>query len=304
MLLSVDLCFKLVPSAKHAFDKTMENQEIDKAVQLANAEFIKGFISGQIILSALIFFLLKVFLFRNAKETKQELELNKQKKLKVSVETEQKYSLNTVILSKLGYNVGTHAKESLDWVNVLFALLVQNLRNEHMISKFIHSIQQEMNSSKPTNILGPIIITEFTLGNEYPILKDAVVTNDGKLVVNIDFSFNDQITLALETMILVNWPRQHMASLPISLQFQMLKLQGTICIEFNPLDVNENQTISVYIRNDSILEFGVGSLIGNKTKVKDLPKLTQMLQDMLKKSFYQKMVYPSKKVVQIPRFMA
>ena len=77
MLLSVDLCFKLVPSAKHAFDKTMENQEIDKAVQLANAEFIKGFISGQIILSALIFFLLKVFLFRNAKETKQELELNK-----------------------------------------------------------------------------------------------------------------------------------------------------------------------------------------------------------------------------------
>jgi maintenance of morphology protein 1 len=49
------------------------NNQIEHAVQLANGEFIKGFIAGQVILSVLIFFLLKVFLFRNTAETRVEL---------------------------------------------------------------------------------------------------------------------------------------------------------------------------------------------------------------------------------------
>ena len=275
----------------------MENPEIEAAVQLANGEFIKGFISGQIILSILIFFLLKVFLFRNQQETHQEL--NQQKKLKITMETEQKYQINTVILSKLNYNVATHAPESLDWVNVLFALLLQNIRNEKMVTKLIQIVELEMNQLKPKTMLGPIHITEFTLGNEYPVFSNAIVTNDGKLVVKVLFTFDDQINLALETMVLVNWPRKEMASLPISLNFTLLKFQGTLCIEF---DGNQS-SLSVYISQDSVIDFGVGSLLGHRTKVKDLPKLTQMLQVMLKKSFYNNFVYPSKQEFIIPKFI-
>ena len=274
--------------------------EIEAAVQLANGEFIKGFISGQIILSILIFFLLKVFLFRNQQETR--LELLETKKTRIQLETEQKYQLNTVILSKLNYNCATHAKESLDWLNVLCSLFIQNIRNEFMVSKLIKIIENEINAIKPNNMLGPINITEFIIGNEYPQFSNAIVTNDGKLVVNIQFSFDDQISLALETMVLINWPRKEMASLPISLNFTLLKFNGTLCIEFNQL-TNDDQFLSFYISQDSVLDFGVGSLLGHRTKVKDLPKLTQMLQGMLKKTFYSNFVYPSKQEFKIPKFI-
>lgn len=57
---------------------------VQAAVNLANQEFIKGFIFGQIILAILIFALLKVFLFRGSAETRLEM-AHRRVRLKVSV---------------------------------------------------------------------------------------------------------------------------------------------------------------------------------------------------------------------------
>jgi hypothetical protein len=60
-----------------------QKEEVLEAVNLANKEFIKGFVAGQVILALLIFILLKVFLFRGTSETKLEMNLKEFKVLKV-----------------------------------------------------------------------------------------------------------------------------------------------------------------------------------------------------------------------------
>lgn len=60
-----------------------QKEEVLEAVNLANKEFIKGFVAGQMILALLIFILLKVFLFRGTAETKLEMNIKKNRILKV-----------------------------------------------------------------------------------------------------------------------------------------------------------------------------------------------------------------------------
>lgn len=46
---------------------------VQAAINLANQEFIKGFLAGQLIFALLLFLLLKLFLFRGRAETRIEL---------------------------------------------------------------------------------------------------------------------------------------------------------------------------------------------------------------------------------------
>ncbi|KAJ3000446.1 ERMES complex subunit mmm1 [Globomyces sp. JEL0801] len=132
------------------------------AVQLANGEFIKGFISGQVILCILIFFLLKVFLLRNSTETKLDL---------------------------------------------------QRLKTQSFVL--------------------PKIVVEF-----------------------VPQSTSDKGSL--------------------------------------------DTALSFFIMEDFILDFGVSSLLGHRTKVKDLPKLTSLITSTLRAVFVQELVYPARKTFKLP----
>jgi hypothetical protein len=48
----------------------------------------------------------------------------------------------------------------------------------------------------------------------------------------MDFSFKDQITLGIDTSVLVNWPKPGMASLPVSLSVSITEFSGTVRILF------------------------------------------------------------------------
>lgn len=58
--------------------------------------------------------------------------------------------------------------------------------------------------------------------------------------------------------------------------------------------------LSVSIMDDFILDFAVGSLLGHRTKVKDLPKLTSLVSNALRNLFIGEIVYPQRKSFKLP----
>ncbi len=58
--------------------------------------------------------------------------------------------------------------------------------------------------------------------------------------------------------------------------------------------------VEIYIMEDFAVEFSVASLLGHRTKVKDLPKLTSLITGALRSAFIKELVYPSKKTISIP----
>jgi maintenance of morphology protein 1 len=55
--------------------------------------------------------------------------------------------------------------------------------------------------------------------------------SEGNMRVLMDFAFDDQITLSIDSQALVNWPRPGMASLPVSLTFTLVKFSGTVLFD-------------------------------------------------------------------------
>ncbi|KAJ3327333.1 ERMES complex subunit mmm1, partial [Kappamyces sp. JEL0680] len=264
-----------------------------------------------------------VFLLRGSAETRSELArprklwpFSKQKARSAAITMQHKKTIDSLILHKLKYDPGTHLVESCDWLNVLVAQVIASLRNDvQVLDGLAHKIDLLVNNEKRPAFMGPVSITELSLGEEYPEIKNARVALgdlDENMRVLLDFSYDDQVTFALDTQALINWPKPAIASLPMTLSFSLVRFSGTIVIEFLAGQIvapsSLSQTfgtkdidVSFFIMEDFVLDFGVGSLLGHRTKVKDLPKLTSLIVNALRQAFVKELVFPARKTFHIPR---
>jgi maintenance of morphology protein 1 len=62
----------------------------------------------------------------------------------------------------------------------------------------------------------------------------------------------------------------------------------------------ESSYILISVLPDFILEFNVQSLIGSRSKLEDIPKITHIIVSKLRNAFCEKFVYPNFKKIKIP----
>ncbi|TPX72920.1 hypothetical protein SpCBS45565_g00023 [Spizellomyces sp. 'palustris'] len=280
---------------------------IEAAVHIGTKEFIKGFVAGQITLGVLIFFLVKVFFFRSGEETR--IDLAKKRNSRKLFEPKLRNPLSPhatelQILTKTQYDIHTHPVETCDWLNVLLAQAITKYRNDSGFNnRIIHLLDEVLNGHTRPGFLGPIHITDFSLGEEFPIIqrvRTCFSEQTANLRTEIQFEFDDQITLGVETQVLVNWPKPCIAALPVALTLSVVKFSGTIAVEFVTHPDTPETYISISILDDFSLEFEVRSLLGHRTKVKDLPKLASLITSKLRSVFIEEIVWPSFKRCNVP----
>ncbi|KAJ3071257.1 ERMES complex subunit mmm1 [Podochytrium sp. JEL0797] len=288
----------------------METAPLDAAVN----QFIKGFVFGQVILCVLIFFLVKAFLLRNSDETKAEIH-----RAKLAPLWRQKgprnppmrqHAFESHVLAKTEYNVHSHLAESCDWMSVLLAQLLARYRSDQALNdSLVALLDEKLNfrgaggTSQRPGFLGPVSITDFSLGEEYPKFKTArmqYAEHSSNLRAEIEFEFNDQVTIGIDTQVVINWPKPAIASLPVSLVLSVVKFSGTIAIEFVTHPDSSETFLAISILESYALDFEVRSLLGHRTKVKDLPKLTSLITSQLRSAFVDAIVWPSFRKVQLP----
>ncbi|KAI8332507.1 hypothetical protein EDC96DRAFT_451562, partial [Choanephora cucurbitarum] len=139
------------------------------------------------------------------------------------------------ITSKTYYDMIHHPPESTDWLNVLLAQVILQYREDAKINdRLILAMDEILNGGVKPNFIGHIHVTELNLGEEFPILSNARIRRSdevGSMRAEIDFEYNDQATLGIETQLILNWPVQAFAALPISLVLSVVRFSGTLTIE-------------------------------------------------------------------------
>jgi len=73
-------------------------------------------------------------------------------------------------------------------------------------------------------------VTRLDIGEEFPIFNNARIRpadTIGRMRVEVDCDYSDQITLGIDTQILLNWPKPKIAVLPISLVLSVVKFSAT-----------------------------------------------------------------------------
>ncbi|KAF9205919.1 ERMES complex subunit mmm1 [Podila verticillata] len=213
----------------------------------------------------------------------------------------------TTILGKTFYDVYDHTPESLDWMSVLMAQAIAQYRDDSKVNnRLIKALAEALNGGVRPDWVGHIRVTELNLGEDFPVLSRARIRPAdqpaGSVRAEIDMDFNDQIMLGIETSVLINWPRPRIAALPVSLVLSVVKFQATITMQFNTID--GQQHISISTLPDFDLEFGVQSLLGARTKLEDVPKVTDLITSKLRGFFVDKCVYPNGRDIAMPTFWA
>jgi len=87
-----------------------------------------------------------------------------------------------------------------------------------------------LNGGVRPDFVGPIEVTRLDIGEEFPIFDNARIRPAdamGKMRVEVECNYGDQITLGIDTQILINWPKPKIAVLPISLVLSVVKFSAT-----------------------------------------------------------------------------
>lgn len=225
----------------------------------------------------------------------------------------------------------THQPESLDWFNVLVAQTIAQYRvtasslyGPNGIPTVLASLEAALNDpDKRPSYISPIKITEISMGEEYPIFSNVRIISStpsqsdpqgGRLqaLVDVDVS-DDNLTLAIETSLLLNYPKALSALLPVALSVSVVRFSGTLSISFVPAteeasdeDSQSQPTgkpktnLAFSFLPDYRLDLSVRSLIGSRSRLQDIPKIAQLVEARAQAWFEERVVEPRVQVVPLP----
>ncbi|KAI1497502.1 hypothetical protein F5X99DRAFT_421280 [Biscogniauxia marginata] len=227
------------------------------------------------------------------------------------------------ILNKTYYNVDSHQPESLDWFNVLIAQTIAQFRSDAQHDDAIlTSLTKALNGTSRPDFLDEIKVTELTLGEDFPIFSNCriiPVDEDGlsldtgpggerrfdansarakmdgsRLQARMDVDLSDMITLALETKMLLNYPKRLTAVLPVALSVSVVRFSGTLSISFIPSNPSQSTPtmMTVSFLDDYRLDFSIRSLMGSRSRLQDVPKIAQLVESRLHRWFDDRVVEP------------
>jgi maintenance of morphology protein 1 len=231
----------------------------------------------------------------------------------------------TTILSKTYYNVDSHQPESLDWFNVLIAQTIAQFRSDAQHDDAIlTSLTKALNGSSRPDFLDEIKVTELSLGEDFPIFSNCRVIpvdedglssgtgkggeggsagrEHGRLQARMDVDLSDFITLALETKLLLNYPKPLVAILPVALAVSVVRFSGTLSISFIPgSPLNSTPTsLAFSFLDDYRLDLSVRSLVGSRSRLQDVPKIAQLVEARLHTWFDERCVEPRFQQIELP----
>lgn len=151
----------------------------------------------------------------------------------------------------------SHQPESLDWFNVLIAQTIAQYRQTAYIlkdsptSSILSSLTAAMNNpEKKPSFIDKITVTDISLGEEFPIFSNCRIiavddpnSDGGRLqaLLDVDLS-DDNLSIAVETSMVLNYPKPRSAILPVALSVSVVRFSGTLCISLIPAQTDPLHT--------------------------------------------------------------
>ncbi|KAI9808529.1 MAG: ERMES complex subunit mmm1 [Sarcosagium campestre] len=312
-------------------------QGVASAQSTSSLSFSHGFILGQISVVILLGAFIKFFIFGDAPaaDVTETARVSARRRRNLSqkqsrASNAQHRDLNRkrsgilkspppltteTILNKTYYNVKSHQPESLDWFNVLVAQTIAQFRNDAQHDDAIlSSLDSLLNGSQKPDFLDEIRVTEFSLGEDFPIFSNCRIIpveedsegqsrgDGGRLQARMDVDLSDFITLGVETKLLLNYPKPFTAVLPIALAVSVVRFSGTLSISFVPSSPPgpSPTTLAFSFLDDYRLDLSVRSLVGSRSRLQDVPKIAQLLEARLHNWFDERCVEPRFQQIILP----
>ncbi|KAF4548154.1 putative maintenance of mitochondrial morphology protein 1 [Elsinoe fawcettii] len=143
---------------------------------------------------------------------------------------------------------------------------------------------------------------------------------DSRLQARMDVDLSDVVTLGIETKLVLNYPKPFVAVLPVALSVSVVRFSGTLSLSFTPSQAptaSQNQpesaaqgegsqathsptTLTFTFLDDYRLDLSVHSLIGSRSRLQDVPKIAQLVEQRIHQWFDERCVEPRFQQIILP----
>lgn len=283
----------------------------ERAVSIASKEFVRGFIIGQVALLLVLIVLLRFLFFRGG-----------------NADPVRRITFPPVAgpgkkrPTERGLEGSSPGAETCEWMNALLRRLVLGPLHERLdadetfLARALSTLLSEALADEDgqgtgiataTGMLGPIEITSFVMGSADPSLD--WIRSRGGDTWEVQLHWDQAVCCDVETSLLMCWPPKHpVASLPCSFAFSLPRLQARLQITLGPAGQDRDQPAGTpqlrvaisLLPDDFCLEVEIHSLLGHRSKLKDVPKLTSLLQARLKGVIRSRLLYPHGVALVVP----
>ena len=164
--------------------------------------------------------------------------------------------------------------------------------------------------------------------NGVPI-KELKGNRGERLQARMDVDLSDVVTLGVETKLVLNYPKPFVAVLPVALAVSVVRFSGTLSLSFSPSNQpgpyptaaeigtptggpakNEGHplnptgssptTLTFTFLDDYRLDLSVRSLVGSRSRLQDVPKIAQLVEDRIHRWFDDRCVEPRFQQIVLP----
>jgi maintenance of mitochondrial morphology protein 1 len=126
----------------------------------------------------------------------------------------------------------------------------------------------------------------------------------------MDVDLTDVITLGVETKLHLNYPRPSIAVLPVSLSVSLINFAASLSISFVPrsplLPTSSTSptttALTFTFAPDFSFDLSVRSLVGARSRLQDIPKISQLVESKVRLWFEERCVQPRYQRVVLPNF--
>ncbi|MCJ1392375.1 ERMES complex subunit mmm1 [Xylographa bjoerkii] len=315
-----------------------QNAQSQPLPQQSSLSFTQGFLLGQLSIVILIGAFIKFFIFGEPPSSHTPTSSfsvstsgsGPSHHIRVpSLRHKPSTSAPATILAKTYYNTHAHQPESLDWFNVLIAQTIAQFRSDaHADNAILTSLTALLNGPQKPEFLASIKVTEINLGEEYPIFSNCRVhpvedgdgSGGGRLQAWMDVDLSDAVTLGVETTMVLNFPKERTAVLPVALSVSVVRFSGTLSISFVPVSAPASADVGDWQGNSGsgptsthtptslafsflpnyTLSLSTRSLLGSRSRLQDVPKIAQLVESRLRMWFEERCVQPRMQQVAVP----
>jgi len=126
----------------------------------------------------------------------------------------------------------------------------------------------------------------------------------------MDVDLSDVITLGVETTFHLNYPKPSIAVLPVSLSVSLLNFSASLSVSFvprpplSPAGAASATTtaLTFMFAPDFHFDISVRSLVGSRSRMQDIPKISQLVESRVRLWFVERCVQPRYQRVVLPNF--
>eukprot|EP00158_Paraphelidium_tribonemae_P005323 Partr_v1_DN27277_c0_g2_i2_m38620 putative Component of the ERMES MDM complex, which serves as a molecular tether to connect the endoplasmic reticulum and mitochondria. Components of this complex are involved in the control of mitochondrial shape and protein biogenesis and may function in phospholipid exchange. The mdm12-mmm1 subcomplex functions in the major beta-barrel assembly pathway that is responsible for biogenesis of all outer membrane beta-barrel proteins, and acts in a late step after t len=275
-------------------------------------QFLKGFIAGQLVLFVFAFAVFHYMFLQGP------LDLRRRKRKAdgpVAVKRDDTTGRALVyrdILEKFSYSPGTAHAETCQWLNILVAQVLTQMRSSAhfhgLVESKLHALftrfeQSVGTASTASTTLQDFKLAEFHLGSGLPRISSAKWNHSesGRLRCDLRLEYGgdggDDLSVTCQGVAVSNWPIEQFAALPFQLGVSLTGFSGTLSIEILEPSIEgvaqQDCRFQITFLHDATFDLQVGSTLGHRTKLKDMSKLAEVLIAFLRASIEEEIVWPN-----------